>query len=246
MNSDKQNQYLNIAYQRAKFNPQDWKPELGFTANETILLKLYEYYQAIYQQQPNKFLWAGLARLTGGQVLWGMKNLCRVAKDPCVITQQMMHIAQEVFDELAWQHEYFLDNAEEFIQYLKVNHFDERLQEIWMQLLETNDENTIAEINMKLLHYEQFATIQKRYEIMRGDTYCKPFVFLMRFAMRNIHKHHSRFIVDIPFGDVTVFQYRWQWIAQPKGMWDTWTTIGKQERDRLVALSNQQVIAHDW
>jgi hypothetical protein len=96
------------------------------------------------------------------------------------------------------------------------------------------------------LHNEQLATIQKHYDLIRKDNYSRVFLFLTRFTMRNIHPYHRRFIIDVPFKDVTRFKHRWQWISKENGMWPTWISLSEEERTRLVKLSNDEVVNHLW
>ena len=97
MENDTRQIYLQQAYQRAGISAMQWQPSLGFRANEEILHQVYRYYQAVYQEKPDKFLWAGLARLTGGQVLFGMQNAVKIARDPCVLTQEIVAVAKDIF-----------------------------------------------------------------------------------------------------------------------------------------------------
>lgn len=242
-------QYQSLAYQRAEINALEWRPELGFRANEMILNKVYHYYQAIYFENSDKFLWAGLARLTGGQVLFGMSNAVKIARDPCVLTQEIVAVAKDIFESLAWQHELFLRDPAQLILVCKnLNNNDlhsHPYADCWQNLLHFNDEK-IALGNKMLLENEQRNTIQPHYETIRKDPYANRYFRFTRFVMRNIHPHHRRFIFDFPLGDVTRFEDRWRWISHPKGMWPSWVGLERKERDRLVSLSNEDVVAHNW
>jgi hypothetical protein len=247
MNIDFKKKYTALAYQNANIEAANWQPQLGFMANEALLLKVYTYYQQLYLKAPDKFLWLGLARLTGGQVLWGMRRLCKLTKDPCAITQHIVHIAKDIFDELAWQHEMYLQDPLALIKYLHTIACTKTYKPavIWHQVF-TGNNSQIAIANMQQLHNEQLSTVQHHYEQIRQDAYSKKYLLLTRFVMRNIHPYHIRFIWAVPFKDVTQFKYRWQWIAAPKGMWATWVAISQAERTRLVSLNNEAVIAHKW
>ncbi|MFN0034707.1 MAG: hypothetical protein ACKVUS_06560 [Saprospiraceae bacterium] len=241
--------YLDLAYQRAGIEAAAWLPERGFRANEAILNKVYRYYQAVYFENPDKFLWAGLARLTGGQVLFGMGNAVKIARDPCVLTQEIVAVAKDIFESLAWQHELFLRDPEQLIlvcRKLETNRLHSHpYAGCWQNLL-SHDYEKICLGNKMLLENEQRNTIQPHYEIIRKDGYANRYFRFTRFVMRNIHPHHRRFIFDFPLSDVTRFDDRWQWISHANGMWPTWVGLPQKERDRLVALSNEDVVAHNW
>ncbi len=244
-----QQHYKEKAYQNLGINPNDWQPALGFRANEPILKRVYLYYQQLYQKNSAQFLWAGLARLTGGQVLFGMQNLVKIAKDPCVLTQEIVAVAKDIFENLAWQHELFLADQQLLISVCeKLDHqqtHSYKYADCWEKISASNDES-ISTGNRMLLENEQHHTIQPHYETIRKDPYANRYFRFTRFAMRNIHPHHRRFILDHPFGDVTRFDDRWQWIGHPRGMWASWVGLAQTERDRLVALSNEDVVAHRW
>jgi hypothetical protein len=245
---EKVDNFKRLAYKNAGIEVENWQPQLGFKANVTILDKLYYYYQSLYFQCPERFLWVGLARLTGGQVLYGMNNLVKITKDPCVLTQEIMWVAKDIFDNLAWQHEMYLADKNLLFEVCKMldkthNH-THSYYHCW-QLMEKGT-LSIFDSNKRILENEQHNTIQHHYNFIKTDAYSKRFFGFTRFVMRNIHPHHSRFIFDVPFGDVTVFKYRWQWITHPKGMWPTWVALPQKERDRLVGLSNEDVTKHNW
>ncbi len=241
--------YISQAYSSAGIEEAAWKPELGFRHNCSLLDKLYYYYQELYFKKPEQFLWAGLARLTGGQVLYGMNNLTRIAKDPCVLTQQIMATAKDIFESLAWQHELFLNDR--IALTALCNQLDttdpavHTYNSCW-KLIEKGGADNIALGNKMLLQNEQQHTIQPHYDIIKKDPYSARYFWFTRFVMRNIHPHHRRFILMQPFGDVTSIKYRWKWIDGPAGMWQTWCNLPQAERDRLVALDNHAVTHHKW
>ncbi|MDX1913680.1 MAG: hypothetical protein SFV22_19450 [Saprospiraceae bacterium] len=242
-----QTTFLQKAYRNAGIDPGNWHPERGFRANESTLERLYLYYQALYFKQPGAFWWAGLARLTGGQVLFGMRNAVRIMRDPCVMTQQIVAVAKDIFENLAWQHELFLHDPELLFQVCETIHtrHEHPYADCW-RLLYSGDAERIGRGNRMLLENEQCHTIQPHYDIIRKDNYARPYFRLTRFVMRNIHPHHRRFIVEFPLGDITRFADRWRWISHPRGMWARWVAAGETERSRLVALSNEAVVKHRW
>ncbi len=240
--------YTNQAYTKAGIIESKWQPELGYVANKAIMYQVYNYYQTLYFKNPTKFYWLGLARLTGGQVLWGMNRLCKIAKDPCAITQHIVAIAKDIFETLAWQHELFLENPELLIALLKSQTLNNKnnYSNIWEHLSVAESATHVSLYNLQILENEQYNTVQPHYDAIRKDAYSRKYLFLTRFTMRNIHPYHHRFIIEKPLGDVTIFTDRWHWISHPKGMWQRWSSIKQDERNRLVALDNHAVIHHNW
>lgn len=241
--------YTRKAYTRLGIDAENWQPELGFKANLPILETLYYAYQSLYFDCPNRFLWAGLARLTGGQVLFGMGNLMKIAKDPCVLSQEIVAIAKDIYDNLAWQHELFLVDSDLLIEVCEQLDLAEpathKYADCW-RLIAQNDADSIALGNRMLLENEQHNTVQPHYERIKLDEYSRPFFWFTRFVMRNIHPYHHWFFIDLPFKDVTIFENRWRWISHEKGMWRTWTALSESERSRLIGLSNDAVKKHAW
>ncbi len=241
--------YTHKAYTRLGVRAENWLPELGFKANLPILDALYYAYQSFYFDNPNRFLWAGLARLTGGQVLFGMGNLTEIIKDPCVLSKEIVAIAKDIYDNLAWQHELFLEDKTLLIAVCEQLDATERAMhkyaDCW-RLIAKNDVDSIALGNKMLLENEQHNTVQPHYERIKLDDYSKRFFWFTRFAMRNIHPYHLWFFMDLPFKDVTVFKNRWHWISHKNGMWNNWVGLSQNERNRLIGLSNEAVIHHRW
>ena len=209
--------------------------------------QLYRYYQQLYFRGEGNFLWAGLARMTGGQVLYGMRNIVKLAKDPCALTVHITGVARAIFEHMAWQHEVYLDDPSLLIETCTALNatVEYPYADCWKMIL-TGNGTAIAEGNRMLLRNEQLNTIQPYYELIRNDAYSARYFWLTRFVMRQIHPHHRRFIFYHPFGDVTRFPDRWKWIEGERGMWATWIACGRKERDRLVALPNEEVVAHRW
>ena len=241
--------YTKKAYVRMGIAATDWKPALGYRYNREIMDQLYYYYQQVYLLKPEAFYWMGLARLTGGQVLWGMDHLVAIVKDPCVLTQKIVEAAKDIFENLAWQHELFLDDPQQLIQAVMLQDCTKKetylYQQCW-QLIWHNTDESIAEGNGMLLYNEQYNSIQPHYNAIKMDTYSKKYFWFTRFIMRCIHPYHHRFILDQPWKDVTDFAPRWQWISHDKGMWKTWVATPISEKIRLIQLPNEAIMAHRW
>lgn len=239
--------YTSLAYQKAGIAEQDWQPAKGFRHNREVLHRLYYYYQQLYFGAPQAFLWAGLARLTGGQVLFGMNNLVRMAKDPCALSCGITTVAKAIFENLAWQHELFLHDPKMLLAVCSALKEPAAFPfaDCWRTVMK-GDAESISEGNKMLLRNEQLNTIQPHYNSIKQDPYSARWFWFTRFVMRNIHPYHRRFIFCHPFRDVTRFEHRWQWIEGTRGMWRTWSSLPQAERDRLVGLSNEDLIFHRW
>jgi hypothetical protein len=245
--------YTLKAYQTAfgKNISNEWDPELGVRANWQRILRLYDYYQAMFLRKPNVFLWAGLGRLAGGAVLGGLSN---VISDPSFLTNTMALIGKAIFLDLAWQHEAFDIDPQKAIA-LAAEH-DKRYkakfsyEQAWKKIA-TGNSNQVAEGNQMLLANEQFSIIQPFYDAIRQSKEADSRWFFGKTSAftNNIHPYHRNFYESFPTtrnADVIVANDRWEWITMPNGMWDNWIRMGHDERIRLVRLSMDDLINHRW
>ncbi len=237
------------SYLRYGINRVEWMPEAGFSANSETMYNIYLVYQKVYSKAPEKFMWMGLARMTGGQVLYGMQNLVRIAKDPCAVTQHIVGIAKDIFERMLWQHDLYLENKPllfELCDQLNANFPAPHAYKKCWENIDSGKPDLISLGNKMLLENEQHATVQHHYDEARKESYSRIFLFLTRFIMRKIHPYHNRFILNQPLGDVTHFEDRWKWIEGEKGMWKTWANLSPDERNRLINLDNEAIIRHHW
>jgi hypothetical protein len=178
-----------------------------------------------------------------------MENFIKIARDPCVMTQEIVAIAKEIYLNLAWQHEMYVDDPKALIALCRVTDKAHRpvhpFADCWA-LINSGKRDSIALGNRMLLENEQHDTVQPHYERIRQDAYSRPYFWLTRFAMRNIHPFHRRFVFDQGVCDVTEFRHRWRWIGRPGGMWDRWARAAHGQRMHLVGLSNAEVVGHNW
>jgi Putative peptidoglycan binding domain len=242
--SDRHSFYSNRALARARdADHPDWLPELGWLANRARVVDVYGYYRDLYLAAPSEFLWAGLGRMAGGAVVGGLDV------DPGVIDQAtMVRIGRDIFFDLAWLHEAYLDHPSEA---MKLGHLHDRFNEYtsyasgvptflpgfptrsygaaWSKITT----GQVAAGNLDLLENEQKSIIPPHYDFLRtfvGSGLPTPFT-------NNIHPYHRAFIVEVPTGDILNTADRWRWITRTDGMYQRWDDIGAAERTRLVNLS---------
>jgi hypothetical protein len=251
---DQSEHYLTAAYTKAfgKRDEAEWDPSLGFSANRARIVKLYDYYRDAYLANPDSFLWAGLARLAGGVVVSGLDLLF---PDPGVDTVGFVQIGKNIFHDLAWQLEAFLDDPAIALK-LAAQRDTEAPARVsyagaWTKIT-TGDPVQIAAGNRDLLENEQFSIIQPLYDQIKSQAslgMASPFT-------NSVHPYHRDFLVDLPSGDVTVADDRWNWITLPGGMWEKWAErhgtdtlpveMSKEERTRLVSLSLDDIMRRNF
>jgi hypothetical protein len=63
------------AYVEAGIDPEAWAPDRGLEANDTTARAAWDYYRTLYESDPDRFQWAGLAWLAGATVYAGLQDL---------------------------------------------------------------------------------------------------------------------------------------------------------------------------
>lgn len=242
--SDRRSFYTNRALARANGSRHpDWLPELGWLANRARVVDLYGYYRDLYLSAPIELLWPGLGRMAGAAVVHGLDT------DPGVIDQPTMgRIIRDIFFDVAWMHEAYLDHPSEAI---KLGHLHDRFNEYtsyasgvpafapgfparsygaaWNKITT----GKVVAGNLDLLENEQKSIIQPHYDHLRsflGSSLARSFT-------ENIHPYHRAFVIEIPGGEILAFTDRWNWITRVDGMFQRWGDVGVPERIRLASLS---------
>lgn len=166
----------------------------------------------------------------------------------------MVRIGRDIFFDLAWLHEAFLDHPSEAI---KLGHLHDRFNEYTTYVaglptfvpgFPTRSHGAarrkittglVAEGNRDLLENEQKSIIPPHYEELR------TFVFsgLPTPFTNTIHPYHRAFIREVPTGDILNTEDRWRWITFPDGMYQRWDDIGADERTRLTSLLMDDLVA---
>jgi hypothetical protein len=257
--NDQAEHYLTVAYTKA-FGQRDeasWDAANGYAPNRARILKLYDYYRDTYLANPDAFLWAGLARMAGSVVVSGLDTMVGLpgASDPNEVTSGFVQIGKDVFHDIAWQFEAFMDDPQIALALAAQRDAEAPAHTsyalAWTQIA-SGAPILIASGNRALLENEQFTIIQPHYDDLKAQTslaLTSPFT-------NSIHPYHRDFIVDLPTGDITVANDRWAWITLSGGMWEKWAeghgtpelpvVMSRDERVRLVSLSLDRSIRRDW
>lgn len=253
--------YLERSYVKAFGQYDDaWKPHLGFAANESRLLKLYDYYRDTYLARPDLFLWAGLGRMAGGSIVGGLRTFVAISPET-FFSQMMVSIAKDIFNDIAWQHEAILDDEANALK-LAAEHdatSPARLSyhTAWTHIL-SGDVARIATGNKMLLENEQKSIVQPSYTQLAGSTeggFGGPMRSL-KIVAKSIHPYHRDFLVSFPTGDIVRSKDRWGWITETGGMWEKWgerrgtpaypIAMSTAVRSKLVEMDIDQIIKRNF
>jgi hypothetical protein len=260
---------------------RDWDPVRGYRANRERLRILYDYYRDVYLSSRATFserlLWAALGRMAGGAVLGGLDQLLNTGLTipPLTADQvanlspadradrekqtevRLLVIGRNIFLDLAYQHEAFLDEPRIALdlaeKHDKAFPAKRSYLQAWKDIISSNPDD-IARGNQALLENEQFSIIQPIYDKVLVDDN----LFLFGLARRtsaftnNIHPYHRPFLESKPGSNVLKMPDRMDWILEPGGMWAKWAerhgliTMSAQERNRLASLPMDDIIRHNF
>jgi len=229
------------------------EPELGFGPNRARLIQLYDYYGALSERDPDRFLWAGLARLAGASVIAGLDRLVSGTglgyADPSPLTIGLTGIAGAVFTDLAWLHEAFLADPGP-VPALAAAHDTaapaRTSYAVAWTLIASDDTDAQADGNRALLANEQFSIVQPAYDLILADPSSGSVLRVTGALVPAVHPYHDDFRASVPGGDLTDADDRWRWIAGSEGMWEPWVALPPSERGRLVGLPLDDIIARRW
>ena len=253
--------YLKRSYEKAfgQFDPASWDPQLGFAANQSRILKLYDYYRDTYLARPDLFLWAGLGRMAGSAVVGGLRTYVSTASEN-FFTRTMVRIGKKIFEDLAWQHEAILDDDLNALTLAAQHDADFPAQrsyrDAWTHIL-SGDDARVATGNRMLLENEQFSIIQPLYnEIAARFEHQGDMQSLSAFT-NSIHPYHRDFLLSLPTGNIVKADDRWSWITETGGMWEKWgekrggknqppIVMSKIVRARHVQRSLDQLIRREF
>lgn len=242
-----------------------WRPEDGFDANRATLLQVYGYYRDLHLQQPDRFLWAGLGRMAGGAVMGGLQN--PGLGDQSTTTRVMLRIGKEIFLDLAWIHEAFLDDPAQAVRLAAlhdqnvtsadytngeppgtINRGHAESYGTALAHIESGDPARIAQGNNMLLANEQWTIIQPHYDYLLSTLNGLDEILLMRASAfaENIHPYHRAFILAFPQSNILQGADRWSWITEAGGMTEKWVAMGSAERNRLIAIDMDRLTRQDF
>jgi hypothetical protein len=111
--------------------------------------------------------------------------------------------------------------------------------------IDSGDPGQIAEGNRMLLANEQWSIIQPHYDYLLATLdFVSQLMFMRTSAFAgHIHPYHRDFIVAFPTSNVLIAGDRWNWITESGGMMEKWIAAGAQERNRLISLDMDAIIA---
>jgi len=223
-------------------NLANYKVANGFLANRQYLYAVYEYYAKLHGQEPEKFLWAGLAKQAGAPVYAGLSDAQNGRAGLAIATFGIIDSATllaiqdtliqaniDIYKDLAYQFVAYRTGGIQSMEYLAENQvITTGNLSSWRQI-DQNDGGT-ATANVAVLRREQEVILAQAYLGLNALENGK-IAWMFSLLARNPVPLGPDFQSVVPSGNIAVFNDRWQWITSSgNGMWDQWMAFPEAQR----------------
>jgi len=255
-------EYTQLAMQRAGIDPANWDPSRGFVHNQATIKAVYDYYRDLFLQDPN-LMWAGMARVAGQNVFYPgflqVNTLLQAAESPLryalppgtgpladlsadslrFLETKFLDMQQQIFMDMAWQHEAYLNGGIDTMRQLAANGDLAADQLASWEKIASGDPTLVAQGNRELLRREQFDIIQDDYEQISQGLFRADGVLVslgLSFVAISPMPGGEPFQEVVPFGNLANFDDRWRWIDND--MLPRWVNIAQNDPAQAQALVN--------
>lgn len=218
-----------------------WDPDAGFTVNKSTVERVYAYDMGLFNQNEN-LLWAGMAKLAGGEVYRGLA-VTQATMEAAAMTADQVPTAdiliayasmvqvrllfgqRAIFDDLAWQHQAFVEAGLPALEGLVVP------LDAWQDIA-SRDPGRVRRGNKTLLRREQEVVLAPFYAAIRDIRDFDQIPARMSAEARSPVPGGKPFREVVPGGDITVFADRWKWIETD--MLPAYERLTPERRRQLV------------
>jgi hypothetical protein len=234
-----------------------------FITNKAYIQNVYAYYEYLYLQKPDLFLWAGLAKMAGGPVYGGMVDAeylrtgSFVGVGAAVLGSATADFFQEtlikgnydIFDDLAWQFRAYETSGIWALRHVDDKRVGEpaiRTFEIgpWNQMWKgeySSSAEFVRTANINLTRREQEHIVQPAWTIFstQGVIGLEPLLGVLALSpLKDTVEGADSFTSAVGItADITAFSDRWKWINDPfDGIWLDWTGLSTQARTGMVTI----------
>ena len=182
------------AMQRAGIDPATWDPKKGMAHNRKTVNAVYDYYGDMYEADPVRFRWMGMARLVGAPLVAAFQDLCALRRHtergrwaapalpmPVAVLltlspgelkffeTTLLTMQKDIFMNIAWQHEAFLAGGlPEIERQIEAGTIKPAgpMKAAWRNIA-SGDPAKVAKGTKEMVRLEQQDVIQKNYTKMR-------------------------------------------------------------------------------
>jgi hypothetical protein len=241
------------ALRSAGIDPARWDPDAGFTATKPIVERVYAYDMELFNHD-EKLLWAGMAKLAGGQVYRGL-TVTQATMDAAAMTADQVVSAdiligyastvqvkllvgqRAIFDDLAWQHQAFVEGGLPALEAAS----PAGLIDAWRDIA-SGDPGRVRRGNRALLRREQEVVLAPFYASIRDIPDFEMIPKRMSADALSPIPGGKPFREVVPGGDITVFADRWKWIETD--MLPAYEGLTPARRRQLVNTPLADLAAH--
>ena len=222
--------------------------------NRIYVQCVYGYYQELYDEKSNDFLWPGLAKLAGAPVYAGLSDMqWGIVSSPaltglnalapgltiaeCLLLQDALLVGNDdIYSDMAWQFRAYQASGVWAMRYVSDNHLDVAStldrpidESDWENIFQgdaTSNSSLILSANFLLTQREQQFAVQPAWDQIANV----PFgTFLFdHLAVSPVDKaNDASFETVVPGGNITIFDNnRWLWVSDPTmGIWHDYTGL---------------------
>jgi hypothetical protein len=244
------------ALQSAGIDPAKWNPDAGFKSNKRIVEQVYAYDMGLFNHNEN-LLWAGMAKLAGGQVYRGL-TITQASIDAAAMTsdqvpsadviiyyafivQVKLLIAQRaIFEDLAWQHQAIVEGG---LPALVAASAAGVPVDAWRDIA-SGDHGRVRRGNRALLRREQEVVLAPFYASIRDIKDFDQIPEQMSANALSPIPGGKPFREVVPGGDITLFRDRWRWIETD--MLPAYEQLTPGRRRQLVNTPLADLAAQRW
>ena len=209
------------ALEAAGIDPAKWDPDAGFKVIKPIVEQVYAYYMKLFNRNEN-LLWAGMAKLAGGQVYRGLGvlqttiDVAGMSGDTSpdvvifysnTVQVRLLFAQRAIFEDLAWQHQAFVEAG---LPALVAAGSAARV-DAWRDIA-SGDPARVRRGNKTLLRHEQEVVLAPTYTAIRDIRDFDMIPKQMSAEALSPVPGGKPFAEVVPGGDITVFADRWKWI----------------------------------
>ena len=239
-----------------------WGPA-PFMTNRVYIQNVYAYYEYLYLQKPNLFLWAGLAKMAGGPVYGAMVDaeyartlspmgLAVLASATADFFQETLTKGNyEIFDDLAWQFRAYQASGIWALRYVRLKDLDPGIRDIdlpyWEEMWQgeySSSSTLVQKANYDLTNREQQYIVQGAWTEFKthGVTGIQYLLNILAYSpIYDLPGVGALSFSDVvgPTKDITLFPDRWDWIDcsyGPYGIWDDWISLSTTTRTGFVTI----------
>jgi hypothetical protein len=241
-------------------------PAAPFMTNKAYIQNVYAYYEYLYLQKPDLFLWAGLAKMAGGPVYGamvdaeygrsassagGLAALLIGGSVADFFQKTLMKGNYDIFNDLAWQFRAYQTSGIWALRHVDANGLAPsplRSFQIapWEQLWQGEYSRSLGLVqlaNYNLTRREQEFIVQPAWNDFKtyGVTHIERLLgFLAKSPLKDTGVPANDFWSVVgPTADITSFSDRWVWIDRrttPNGIWLDWTGLSTGGRTVMVKV----------